>query len=131
MGTIFGTRLYPILSVIVAKGPLVAVSAHQEIRMMIDAISANSDSHRIAARISQAIHEHRLAPGTKLSEEEVSDDDKTMVMVEEGRSGGNADERSDSEMSDKDASEQGSSDDEMSESDMSNIFDDLSCDTLS
>ena len=40
--------------------------------MMIEAISANSDSHRIAARISQAIHEHRLAPGTKLSEEEVA-----------------------------------------------------------
>lgn len=39
---------------------------------MIETVSANSDSHRIAARISQAIHEHRLAPGTKLSEEEVA-----------------------------------------------------------
>lgn len=39
---------------------------------MIHAIDADSDSHRIAARISQAIHEHRLAPGTKLSEEEVA-----------------------------------------------------------
>jgi DNA-binding GntR family transcriptional regulator len=40
--------------------------------MMIEPVRANSDSHRIAARISQAIHEHRLAPGTKLSEEEVA-----------------------------------------------------------
>lgn len=39
---------------------------------MIDPVHANSDSHRIAGRISQAIHEHRLAPGTKLSEEEVA-----------------------------------------------------------
>lgn len=39
---------------------------------MLHAIDADIDSHRIAARISQAIHEHRLAPGTKLSEEEVA-----------------------------------------------------------
>lgn len=39
---------------------------------MIHAIEADSESHRIAARISLAIHEHRLAPGTKLSEEEVA-----------------------------------------------------------
>jgi DNA-binding GntR family transcriptional regulator len=40
--------------------------------MMLHAVDADIDSHRIAARISQAIHEHRLAPGTKLSEEEVA-----------------------------------------------------------
>ena len=40
--------------------------------MMQNSIDADTDSHRIAARISQAIHEHRLAPGTKLSEEEVA-----------------------------------------------------------
>lgn len=41
--------------------------------MMLHSADADTDSHRIAARISQAIHEHRLAPGTKLSEEEVAD----------------------------------------------------------
>jgi DNA-binding GntR family transcriptional regulator len=40
--------------------------------MMLHSVDADIDSHRIAARISQAIHEHRLAPGTKLSEEEVA-----------------------------------------------------------
>lgn len=39
---------------------------------MLHAIDTDVDSHRIAARISQAIHEHRLAPGTKLSEEDVA-----------------------------------------------------------
>lgn len=39
---------------------------------MHSSIDGDIDSHRIAARISQAIHEHRLAPGTKLSEEEVA-----------------------------------------------------------
>lgn len=39
---------------------------------MQNSVDANTDSHRIAAHISQAIHEHRLAPGTKLSEEEVA-----------------------------------------------------------
>lgn len=40
--------------------------------MMLHSVDADIDSHRIAARISQAIHEHRIAPGTKLSEEEVA-----------------------------------------------------------
>lgn len=40
--------------------------------MMLHSVDADSDSHRISARISRAIHEHRLAPGTKLSEEEVA-----------------------------------------------------------
>lgn len=39
---------------------------------MLHSVDGDIDSHRIAARISQAIHEHRLAPGTKLSEEEVA-----------------------------------------------------------
>lgn len=39
---------------------------------MLHAIDTDVDSHRIAARISQAIHEHRIAPGTKLAEEEVA-----------------------------------------------------------
>ena len=39
---------------------------------MLHSVDADLDSDRIAARISQAIHEHRLAPGTKLSEEEVA-----------------------------------------------------------
>lgn len=39
---------------------------------MLHSVETDLDSHRIAARISQAIHEHRLAPGTKLSEEEVA-----------------------------------------------------------
>lgn len=39
---------------------------------MLHPVHADTDSHHIAARISQAIHEHRLVPGTKLSEEEVA-----------------------------------------------------------
>jgi DNA-binding GntR family transcriptional regulator len=39
---------------------------------MLNSVDADIDSHRIAARISQAIHEHRIAPGTKLSEEDVA-----------------------------------------------------------
>jgi DNA-binding GntR family transcriptional regulator len=40
--------------------------------MMLHTVDADTDPHQIAARVSQAIHEHRIAPGTKLSEEEVA-----------------------------------------------------------
>lgn len=51
---------------------------------MLHMADPDSDTYQIAARISQAIHEHRIAPGTKLSEEEVAatfDVSRTLVRA--------------------------------------------------
>jgi len=39
----------------------------------MDTSAKNPNSDQIAAELAQAIHEHRLAPGTKLSEDEVGE----------------------------------------------------------